>query len=40
MSSCGTANLCKAIMSKMYGCHIGYKIVIYVTDIQDCNQWK
>ena len=40
MSPCGTANLYNTIMSKMYECHVGYKTVIYVTDIQYCIQWK
>ena len=36
MPPCGTAKLYINIMCKMYACHVGYKSVIYVTDIQYC----
>ena len=40
MSPCGTAKLHINIMYKIYACHVEYKIVIYVADIQYCIQWK
>ena len=37
---CATAVVIINIMCKIYACHVGYKIVVYVTDIQYCIQWK
>ena len=40
MPPCGIAKLYINIMCKMYACHVEYKIVMYVTDLQYCIQWK